>query len=266
MSGILHGEREQQTWYKGDGIATELIDSDSDTESEISSLLSAGISTPEEDDPRLVTESSELGMMLDEFVKSLLKLSLLIQRSSRRGKFTRSSREQPYDTRVDILHVQELFPHAADTKYLTEKLGKANAQRRQWLSYRRRHRERLSSVGGSTTEPIHGMEDIFAEAESQWPTDFTSTVSVSSRPPLSSLTTDNSTTATTFYDEFPESFGPDVQEDQVSEISFSASSVSGREKARLEVPRLPAEGVSGDPFECPFCCTIISVNSLQSWM
>ena len=41
------------------------------------------------------------------------------------------------------MYVRDKFPWAAENQPLVQRLGKANAQRRQWLSYRRRHREKL---------------------------------------------------------------------------------------------------------------------------
>jgi len=55
-------------------------------------------------------------------------------------------------------------------------------------------------------------------------------------------------------------------DEETSEISFSASSVSGMEKIPTLVPGLPLEAAGGAPFECPFCFTIISVQTLQAWM
>ena len=99
---FVNGDREQQTWYEGEGIATAYSDSDDDSGSAFSSDLDptetrSGIFTPEEKDPRLLTECSQLAIILNDLIKSLLRLSLVIQRSSRRGKFVRSSRDKPYN-------------------------------------------------------------------------------------------------------------------------------------------------------------------------
>ena len=263
---FVNGDREQQTWYEGEGIATGYSDSDGDSSAFFSDLDSievrSGISTPEEEDPRLVTECGQLAIMLNDLVTSLLKLSLVIQSSSRRGKFARSSRDKPYNTKSDILHVLESFPFAAKNHALVERLGKANAQRRQWLAYRRNHRERLSSFEGSVWDQVDNAQSQ-QEASSA---DVASVVSISTRPSNELTLRDNSTTATTFYEDVQEQFNQGVGDENASEVSFSASSVSGRDKVPLEIPRMPSEAASGEPFECPFCFIIIAVPNLQTWM
>lgn len=258
MAAIIGGSKEQQTWYEGEGIIGELTNSDSETDSYGSSVKSEGIPTPEEEEPRLVTESGQLVVMLADLVKSLLKLSIIIQKSSRRAKFAQSSREKPYETNFDILHAKELFPYATKHGTLLERLGKANAQRRQWLSYRRRHRERLSSLEDPNSEPV--------ETGSQPSSNLASIVSFSSRPAFTYTTSDNSTTATTFYESTRDTVAQRDTDEESSEVSFSTSSVSGNEKTSLEILSLPSEAASGDPFECPFCFSILAVSGLQSWM
>jgi hypothetical protein len=262
VASIIDGDREQQTWYEGEGIASGYTDSDPDSDGDFDSksAYSGGVPTPEEDDPRLVTESEQLMLMLGDLVKSLLKLSILIQKSSRRSKFARSSREKPYETESDILHVMASFPYAANNKVLLERLGKANAKRRQWLSYRRRHRDRLSSEGRSTSERTGAIRTNVAET-SHDPMDDAFSESTFSLD----HTADNSTTATTFYSREDDALHEPVNEES-SEVSFSASTVSGREKSPLETLRLPPEAASGDPFECPYCFGIITISNLQSWM
>lgn len=267
---FVNGDREQQTWYEGEGIATAYGDSDDDSSSAFfsdpdSTEARSGIFTPEEENPRLITECGQLAIMLNDLIRSLLKLSLVIQSSSRRGKFARSSRDKPYDTKFDILHVLESFPFAAKNQFLIERLGKANAQRRQWLTYRRNHRERLSSFGGSVLDQVDNAQNQQAGLEASSRADIASVVSFSTRPSIE-FTMDNSTTATTFYEDLQAQFDQGVGDEGASEVSFSASSVSGRDKVPLEIPCMPSEAASGEPFECPFCFIIITVPNLQSWM
>lgn len=261
MTTLVGGGREQQTWYEGRGIASGYTDSDSDSNSDSESAPSSGIPTPEEDDPRLVTESAQLLVMLADLIKSLLKLSIIIRRSSRRGKFARSSREKPYETESDILHVMDSFPKVANNKCLVDKLGKANAKRRQWLSYRRRHRDKLSSQG----EPMSGRPEDLRTGPTETYAHLPTEQAFSESTYSFDHTTENSTTATTFYSR--EDVAPlDIVNEESSEVSFSASSVSGREKSPLEIPCLPSEAATGDPFECPFCFGIITISTLQNWM
>ncbi|KAF2661221.1 ankyrin [Lophiostoma macrostomum CBS 122681] len=273
VTSFVNGDKEQQTWYEGEGIATVYSDSGSEDDSNSafssnpgSKELQSELHTPEEEDPRLVTECGQLVIMLNDLVGSLLKLSLIIQSSSRRGKFVRSSREKPYDTNFDILHVLESFPYAAKNHFLIERLGKANAQRRQWLAYRRNHRGRLSSFESSGLDQTDNARSQQTGLEALLQADMTSVASVSTRPSVENTMTDNSTTATTFYEDMQLQLNQGAGNESSSEVSFSASSVSGRDKAPLEIPCMPSEAASGEPFECPFCFVIIAVANLQSWI
>ena len=264
---FVNGDREQQTCHEGEGIATAYSDSDEDSGSAFSSdpdptETRSGIFTPEEEDPRLLTECSQLAIMLNDLIKSLLRLSLVIQRSSRRGKFVRSSRDKPYNTKFDVLHALESLPFAAKNQVLIERLGKANAQRRQWLAYRRNHNERLSYFDGFVLDQVDNIQNQQTASRA----DLASDVSHSTRPSNEFTMIDNSTTATTFYENSQARFDPGAGNETASDMSFSASSVSGRDKIPLEIPRMPSEAASGEPFECPFCFIIIAVANLQTWM
>lgn len=144
VKSLVTREREQQTWITGDLIPLERPDGASE-----SSESESGFSDQGENSVQ-VTESNQLSLITDDTIASLLKLSIVIQKSCRQAKFARSSRERQYDCHFDVLHVKESFPYAANNHSLVEKLGKANAQRRQWISYSRRHREKLSSKLGSS--------------------------------------------------------------------------------------------------------------------
>ena len=94
----------------------------------------------------LITESRYLHLLVDEAITSLLRLSVQIHKSSRKAKFAKSSVDKRYATGPDINHARDFFPHldTSGNVALAEMLGQANAQRRQWLWYRRRHRQKLS--------------------------------------------------------------------------------------------------------------------------
>ncbi|KAI9790139.1 MAG: hypothetical protein M1816_005339 [Peltula sp. TS41687] len=253
LKSLVAREREQQTWYTSDLISSDDTENDSNaSESEFELDTSDG-------DPVLMTESSQLGLIISDVIGSLFKLSIIIQKSSRQAKFVKSSREKPYDTRFDVLHVQECFPFAASNSSLVEKLGKANAQRRQWLSYRRRHRDKLSFSTGS-------MDRFTSDSQSQLSSDlYSQNDSSSSCGPQSSVTADSSTVATTFHEAQLPHYDPNVEE-EASETSYSTSAVSGLGGESIFIPRLPSESAERKPFECPFCFMVISLESLRSWM
>jgi hypothetical protein len=244
-------------------MPSERPDSDSeDSESE------SGFCTPDEDSV-LVTESSQLSLIISDTIASLLKLSIVIQKSSRQAKFAKSSREKQYDSQFDVLHVKEIFPYVANNDTLVAKLGKANAQRRQWISYRRQHRQRLSlktdAPGGHMSDSRSlAPTDLYSQGEQR--TNVASSVSFSSRGPQGSATADRSTVATTFNEGLQIARPERTAGEEASETLYSASSVSGENKERVLVPQPPPESTDGKPFECPFCFSVLCVESLQSWM
>jgi hypothetical protein len=265
VHSLVNREREQQTWYEDERLQFKNINGDSDS-SEYESA-SEIIDTTEKS-PIIVTECSQLLIVLNDTIGSLLKLSILIYKSDRRTKFSRSSREKHYDTRFDISYVEEAFSYAFKNRPLIEKLGKANAQRRQWLAYRKRHHEKLSSSSEATHRRLGDLRsqsqtDLHSHAGEA--SLFTSTIPVSSHLPLPS-TGYEETEATTFYDESHFSRHRDHNQDEPSETSYSVSSSSEIDKQREFVPRPPPESADGKPFECPFCFTILTIDNLNAWV
>ena len=81
MTSIVNGERHQETWLTGSWNIAERIDSDEDSDNNSQPL------TSESEEAILATECGELILVIEEGIKSLLSLSFLIQKSSRRSKF-----------------------------------------------------------------------------------------------------------------------------------------------------------------------------------
>jgi hypothetical protein len=265
VHSLVTGEREQQTWYEGEGEQFDDLDGDSNS-SEYESISEINNT---DQSPVLVTETSQLLIVLKDAIGSLLKLSILVYKSSRRAKFARSSREKQYDTRFDISRVEEVFSYASKNRPLIEKLGKANAQRRQWLAYRKRHHEKLSSPpepGAKDLNDLRSQSHNDFRSQTRASSAIISTVPASSRLPLpSAVGPDDGTEATTFYDESRASRHGDQNRYEMSETSYSVSSSSEIDQQRILLPRPPPESADGKPFECPFCFTILTVDSSRSW-
>ena len=149
MWDIVSGARAQQIWSSldvagafSDGEFSDNEESERFSQNEPgSSIGSPSVSSDQLSKP--MTESTVLYDSTLESITSLLKLSMFIRKSARGNKFSRSSKEK-YETQFDILHVRDKFPYSAQNSRLIEHLGKANARRRQWLLYRKRHREKLA--------------------------------------------------------------------------------------------------------------------------
>jgi hypothetical protein len=206
-----------------------------------------------------------------EAITSLFKLSMFIQKSMRGNKFSRSSKEKKYETQADIRYIQDKFPYASQNRILCERLGKANAQRRQWLLYNKRHRAKLSrgleqpsNIISDVVDP-KGLADLHSHAEEQNVHDdavsFAPAESVRRRDTVLS-----STTVPTFYEQPRRGFELDqASEVAISQTSYSDSGLGEFEHELILVPEPPVESGNEMPFECPYCFNIISIRETHSW-
>ena len=128
--------------------------------------------------------------------------------------------------RYDIDHVKYKCPNAPD--FLIERLGKAISRRRQFLKYRERHATKLAS--------------IFVD-------DLSETVA-------STLDEDNGLASNE-----PKN-GYDRPPSVATETSFATSL---GDTSRVRLPSMPNEAADEQPFECPYCRTVATVENTRSW-
>ena len=274
---IVSGVRVQQIWSTSelagdfsDGEFSDNGESERFTETEPESTIGSP-SIQSDQSSMIIHESSTLYDSIVESVTSLFKLSMFIRKSARRNKFSRSSREENYETQFDVLHVRDKFPYgAARDPRLMDHLGKANARRRQWLLYRKRHREKLAVQADLDDELIN-------EKGVRSPTGLISPTRkqdlLDRHIPLSptlnrqaSMTVLSSTVASTFHGISVEVSRTDNNSEAgFSETSYTGSQFGGHEQDTLLVPRPPPESAEQSPFECPYCFEIISITSNRSW-
>ncbi|KAL8654301.1 MAG: hypothetical protein Q9210_001582 [Variospora velana] len=256
---IASGARTQHTWDTSDPIEfSDQEDGDSDKDeshegtdrSPEGAGFSDGVS-------QVTTESQVLFSSILEAIASLLKLSMFIRKSTRGNKFAKSSRAQKYETQYDINHVRDRFPSASQSPHMVERLGKANAQRRQWLSYQRRHREKLA-MPTALDDPgtSFGLTSAARHVDSvpQPPSSPPGAISGPSiwteehRGPYSVL---SSTKASTFYqnDKQPR----EVMGTETSETSCSETSCGDLGFETNLVPQPPPEAADQNPFKNHMC-------------
>ena len=277
---IISGVRQQEVWYSTDEIfdfgAGEFSDMDSDEEDSpgdlqkspgVSSNSTSGVGS----EPQRMTESNELALAMGEALRGLFQLSMFIHKSTRRNKFASfAAGRGEMETQIDIRHVQDRFPFARNNPELIERLGKANARRRQWLGYKKKHRAKLGRQPSPDLNP-----DSTTEGPSRW------SLSLGTGLPLedhvgegvdipsdqSERTALSSTVASTFYAAPP--LEPDEEsqgsEAGYSETTYSESVEGGSEIAMSYFPQPPPESVNGNPFECPYCFQIVSITGRTSW-
>jgi hypothetical protein len=207
------------------------------------------------------SELQELCTAINAAVANLMKLSMLIRESSKRDDYAKAaSRYNTWNPSADIGHVEEKYGTAkggsgSGSAWLLERLGKAITRRRQFLTYRKEHHDKLTGDWGEDINIIEeehytGQEDK-QPAKTIAPTQATTFV-----PNMIPIDKDGS--------EIAGSFG--------SQTSYEATEVaSGDGSTKLTVPPPPKwafEDVPfeyGEPFQCPFCYTEQIVKNKNAW-
>lgn len=265
---IFSGARTQQIWtFSDENVQFDFSEDEDSDEMDEGNGLATEASSCGPSEP--TTESHSLHHSILEAIASLLKLSMFIRKSARANKFARSSAAQKYETQYDIIHVRDRYPHASENTFLIDRLGKANAQRRQWLSYKKRHRDKMALAA------YPDIEDSNAEQMSYFDIDTSTKLQEDpeEEDPSSSsefrerrhdqVTVLSSTKASTFY-QFDEP-GSQMSETDLSGTSCSESRFGDIGQETNLIPQPPPESIDENPFECPYCFSIITVTGTYSW-
>ncbi|KAJ8116681.1 hypothetical protein OPT61_g1931 [Boeremia exigua] len=176
------------------------------------------------------TELKQLHARSRSLITSLMRLTMAIRHPAPTRQILRIDKSyyEPYD----VQHVQAKFSNSAP--YLITRLGRAISSRRQYLTYREKHCQKLSKG----IEAI-GFEDLRTEQ------------------------TDNSTEATPI---------PTLDPASQPESSFfndnetmSQTSYASSFKNTIRTPHLPKEASKGEPYECPLCFSLIAIYTTATW-
>jgi hypothetical protein len=217
----------------------DLSESDSETDEEDPVELQNNVSE--------VTELQQLISNTAEVVTCLMRLSIAIRNPAPHNQYKESRHvDMSYFEKFDIEHVRAKFPNAP--AYLTERLGAAISQRRQYLRYRKDHQERLKQG----LEQIELPQAIYEHGETSVGQSERIESTVASSIPQAMRTS-----------------GPTIQvekhdyyEDVLSQTSYASSN---NDPDKLRPPPLPEQGYNGEPFECPLCCRLSSVSQTSAW-
>ncbi|KAG6986645.1 hypothetical protein G7Y79_00075g099170 [Physcia stellaris] len=178
----------------------------------------------------------ELLASLAAIIKSLFQLSMLVRKPAQHDLYAGSSRAdvaafEPFYYR----HVRDKFPDANES--LISRLGSAIARRKMYLKYRERHAAKLRQGINTIATGTHGetnegaltvMSETVATDLQNWNIDFEESASASGE----------------------------------SQTSYAATLMRG---GNLTIPPPPKESLEGNPFECPLCYHIVTIESTQSW-
>lgn len=219
--------------------------------------------TSEDLDKPNTTELGQNVFSLLEINTCLMRLSMAIRNPAPHDQFKESAHfKVSHFEHFDKEHVRAKFPDAEE--YLLIRLGKAISRRRQYLSYREEHRQKLGQGLEPAAQPI-AVESLIVDGPNPEIMD----------APLhraESVTDLSERVASTIASSLPSAFKAGISmaelideadyEETLSETSYASS---GPESARLRPPRIPKSGEGGDPFECPLCFRITSAQHERAW-
>jgi hypothetical protein len=225
-----------------------------------------------------LTELQEQFGQICHVITCLYKLSITIRNPAPRDRLKKcESIKISHFEFFDIRHAGEKYPRVRD--FLRDRLGKANTKRRQLFRYHKEHHDKLSqninvprpvnfpviqhgqnneaSAGGEELKMTKNDDENLLEGHSQ----------IEKGPSTIAKTVNTLTTIST-YVQSPSNQKIEVidLDDSLSQTSYAPSIAATGSTIHVPLPPDAAETLDGKPFECPYCCSIISVSSEILWM
>jgi hypothetical protein len=255
---IANGERPNRQ-YESD---------DEDSESELDIEANPNPSTQDrcgsDDETSRLSEAEELFESAKQTIASLFRISIIIRKASPRDRFVKalSAKQTPFDDSFDISHVGNKFPllRSDDKRWLKERLGKAIAQRRQYLRYARDHRHKLSKEPTELWQPGIVEDPSIQVPVADW--------SARSQAAHTNFTKPSSTLAPTTASTLHIASIPPPEkdfQDDISQTSYAVSLGEENDDSHLQLPRLTDISNGATTFECPLCWTIQSIHKETAW-
>jgi hypothetical protein len=217
-----------------------------------------------------VDEAKDILEVIQDCVRSLLRLSVVIRKASPRDRWNRAlqkSRDH-IDDQFDIRHVGEKFPklNQPENAWLKVRLSRAITQRRQFIRYCRDHKDQLSAadvhnystlVTETLEESRHTLEDLESPAMAK-----------SDAITLDATVSEESTKASTLQVAQIEAARLEAiseENDDASAVSSVVSSIDPTEEGTLRLPSLQDVSQGQLEFECPLCFTTQSFRRQRKW-
>lgn len=102
------------------------------------------------------TELNELVLDVRSSITDLFRYSMFLRRQRPRGREAPTwANFQAPDASLDIRHALDMFPKLKDHPWLAERIGKAIAQRREYIQFRQRHQLKSQPI---SERPSHTLE------------------------------------------------------------------------------------------------------------
>jgi hypothetical protein len=139
---ILSGKEPNETWVTIDPVGDGIVG-----HSQIITDVGVGANDL---DFGTSTQSSELGelfMAVQGAVTNLLRLSMIIRKRPEADEFVKAASKVVMDPTSDIIRVVDKYPDIKGGRsWLSERLGTAITNRRQYLIFRRDHQQKMSEI------------------------------------------------------------------------------------------------------------------------
>ena len=235
---------------------------DDEEEDEFDGLDDISNSSETTGEPSKLSEAQEIFESAKETITSLFRLSIIIRKASPRDRFAKAlaARQNPFNEQFDISHVGHKFPllEIKENQWLKERLGRAITQRRQFLRYAHKHRNKI----GKEPNDVWAPEDQEDSKEKLWgDEDQKSKTALTNRSGAASTLAP--TNASTLLPSALEKMEEDFYDD-MSQTSYAMSMGDDIDDGKLHLPQLADVAKEESPFECPLCWTIQDLKE-SSW-
>lgn len=228
-----------------------------------------------------ISEINEIFATVKDNITILMQTSIIIRNATPRDRYIKaqSSTNNPFLDSFDIAHVGHKFPKvdSEDQEWLKRRLGKAIAQRRQFLKYCREHHDKFSQSTHQDqpnvdvpVKRIDGHDDVAFSGDGNLVSGSREKAGTIRSVPTSALAP---TDASTLHPSRLEVTGGVVEDetedtqDDYSQTSYATSIHDGNaSESKLHPPSL-RDITSVSPFlrECPYCWTLQKIVNEKLW-
>lgn len=190
---------------------------------------------------------------ISDFTTGLYRISMVLRKATPRDRYSKAASAVAFLPDFDIDYVRNKFPTA--NTWLIERLGKANARRREYFKYCETHRESLASLPPSEDTPAPSGPRQGTRRDE---TATRSEAHFSFVP---------STSASTYIEQYQRPGSDNMMVNHAEEVSVKsyAKSIVFPGNEGLTLPPRPKESENGSPFECPYCYMIQEVDGDHVW-
>lgn len=212
------------------------------------------------------TEIQVLASCIVGLVTSLLKVTIYARKYTQKDRFLNAAvtNNDPLLPEPDILHVQDKFPktRSDDRRWLREKLGKAITLRRQVLRYSREHGRRVAHKARPPTVSARAVHP-FASDVTLMPQSKTQSQAHSSHPTLRSTEISAIVQPAQQGLQDPEFLTSQEQNDGITLVSRREK--EGMHPEDIRIVPLSSVNEGRSHFKCPYCYTLVEINSQRRW-